>query len=168
MGDNLIIHTKISVIHGRVRESVCPHCLKIIATNAREYPKFCVWCGQPVEHNNIDERDDPKKPYIPFAVLGGKKTVPDGSTIRCPVCKTRIYYPESNYCIECGQAIDWSEYDDVVMPKEKKVYCSECKYRGDERDTANRRVSSFCMNHEVTTGTIDDIKTHGCCKGEKW
>lgn len=39
-------HTRVIAINCDVRESICPSCLGVIATNKEEYPKYCTWCGQ--------------------------------------------------------------------------------------------------------------------------
>lgn len=42
-------HTRVIHIDGEVRESVCPSCLGVVATNSKEYPRYCTWCGQAIE-----------------------------------------------------------------------------------------------------------------------
>lgn len=42
-------HTKIFEISGKARESICPSCLGSIVTHEKEYPEFCVWCGQKID-----------------------------------------------------------------------------------------------------------------------
>lgn len=33
----------------KVKTSICPSCLGCIMTIDKEFPRFCVWCGQAIE-----------------------------------------------------------------------------------------------------------------------
>lgn len=37
----------------------------------------------------------------------------------CPTCEYDIYELESNYCSSCGQALDWSEYVQIIKGFDK-------------------------------------------------
>lgn len=42
-------HTRVIAVNADIRESICPSCLGVIATNKKEYPKYCTWCGQALD-----------------------------------------------------------------------------------------------------------------------
>ena len=42
-------HTRVIAVNADIRESICPSCLGVIATNKKEYPKYCTWCGQAID-----------------------------------------------------------------------------------------------------------------------
>ena len=84
---------------GKARPSVCENILKEI---------YCWGCISETKRKaviELCERNIPKK--IPGAKIDNfYKTIVG----MCPVCHTRVVRYMDNYCADCGQRLDWSDF----------------------------------------------------------
>ena len=96
--------------------SACKNCLKILVCKYNDGHNF--YCKEDYQcphflDKTVIEKQIPKKP-TPQVVKGGKRLIGNGwwcngtTVYKCPCCNSWITLTYK-HCIECGQALDWSD-----------------------------------------------------------
>ena len=89
-------------------EYYCPACNNFLGFYHNKHNACCSNCGQKIDWNrSVLEKQIPKKVVeinIPNTYYSKA-----GVRYECPACHKINYYKETDHCILCGQALDWSE-----------------------------------------------------------